>query len=226
MKISERNASVELRQKGWALKKIAEHLGVSRGSVSYWVRGIVVPPISGDELRQKRFLGDEKRRTTIFEKTTALLRDIEQDCLKEVKAVSKRDLFIAGIMLYAGEGAKHKAPHSQRVEFTNADISITQIFVRFLVECCSVQKEDIRLRLFLYEDMNEEAAKRFWADNLRIPLSQFVPVQTKKRVGGLPSRKAQNGTMHVLVYNKRLFQRIVGWTKAFHGTLSGCGLIG
>lgn len=226
MKLREKNEAIDLRKRGMSLKGIARELNVSRGSVSYWIRGVVLPPTSETELKKRRIISDEKRRTTVFNKTAYKLRILEQNCVSSMGPISQRDLFVAGLMLYAGEGAKHRAPHSQRVEFTNADPFISQIFVQFLLKCCSVERRDIRLRLFLYEDMDENAAKQFWGRSLELPLGQFSKTLIKKRIGGLPSRKAEYGTIHVLVYNKALFQKIMGWIKAFHQVLSGCGSIG
>lgn len=39
-KVEERRRARELRAQSWALQQIADELGVSKGSVSLWVRGI------------------------------------------------------------------------------------------------------------------------------------------------------------------------------------------
>jgi transcriptional regulator with XRE-family HTH domain len=44
VKTHEQRLARELRAQGWSIKEIERHLGVSRSSVSLWVRDVVLGP--------------------------------------------------------------------------------------------------------------------------------------------------------------------------------------
>ena len=55
MKNEKREKAIELRVAGWAIPKIAEHLAVSKGSVSTWVRAVPKPEkFTADYRRMKK----------------------------------------------------------------------------------------------------------------------------------------------------------------------------
>lgn len=226
MKLEKKIQAIALRKNGLSFKQIAQQINVSLGSVSYWLRDIVLSDAARRKLDQRKILGYERQRVARLNNSKQKLENLYVKCNEELGGVSDRDLFVAGIMLYAGEGTKNRPPRSQRVEFTNADFRLVTIFIRFLMKCCNTPKEAIHLRLFLNKDMDEYATKQIWSDLSGIPLRQFSRVQFKPNLNGRYGKKAIYGTMHVEVYNKRLFQQITGWIKAFHNVITGCGSSG
>jgi hypothetical protein len=100
-KLAEQARARELRARSWRIADIAAELGVAKSSVSLWVRDVVLEP-------QPRRRSAARRR-----KPNALARrkQDEIDRLREegrrwIVTLSEREFLVAGVALYAGEGAK------------------------------------------------------------------------------------------------------------------------
>ena len=92
----------------------------------------------------------------------------------EYKHYKKDSLFIAGIMLYVGEGDN---THRRLIRVANARIDVHKVFLRFAVEYLGVPKNKIHFWILLYPDLNEEKCMRRWSKELSIPFHQFYKNQ-------------------------------------------------
>src|SRR3989338_2189855 len=108
MKLEERTKARELRYQGFSLKQIASTLNVSKGSVRAWVRDIELSDDILANFKTKMRLGREKSRITRLSNIAIRSKELYSKCKDEILPFSNRDLWIAGIMLYAGEGYKCK----------------------------------------------------------------------------------------------------------------------
>ncbi len=88
---------------------------------------------------------------------------------EDIDRLSKRDLFIAGLYLYWGEGTK-SAPG--KVSVANTDPDVVKAFMDWL-HMMKLPHNRIRARLHLYEDMNVREETVFWSRYLHLPISQF-----------------------------------------------------
>jgi len=219
MKLEERNKALQLRHQGFSIKQIADNLNVSKGSVSAWVREISLPPELLESIENRKILGRELSRLTRLSNIAQAHKEISAQCKEEVLPFSKRDLWIAGLMIYAGEGNKTLRVSNQHVEVTNSDHSILRLFINFLIKICGVSKDKIRIRLMLYEDIKIEEAEEYWAQALCVPLNQFQKPFIKLSYKELPHRhlrRAEYGTAHIIVYDIRLYRKIIGWLQAIY----------
>ena len=122
-------------------------------------------------------------------------------------------------MLYAGEGYKSSKVSGRRVEIANSNPEILRIFINFLTKICFVPREKIRVRLMLYEDINQEEAKQFWSHELRVDLKQFANPFIKLSYKDLPFRhlrRSKYGTAHVNLYDTKIYKKIISWIKAIY----------
>lgn len=219
MKLAEKNKAIELRQGGLSLKQIAENLEVSKGSVSSWVRDIVIPKEVLSNINERRRLGREQSRATRLANIAKSEAEIDAACKEEILPLSDRDLWIAGLMLYAGEGYKSSKVSGRRVEIANSNPEILRIFINFLIKLCFVPRGKIRIRLMLYKDINQEEAKQFWSRELGVDLNQFSKPFIKtsyKDVLFRHLRRSKYGTAHVNLYDTKVYKKIIGWIKAIY----------
>ncbi len=126
----------ELREQGLDYKAIAAELGVSKSSVSLWVRDLPRPDRLSDAEIQKR----HKAAMATYWTRSAPCRgrrraNAHQGGRPErtVGPLTERDILIGGGVAYWCEGAKNK-PHrrSDRVIFINSDPDLIRFFLRFL----------------------------------------------------------------------------------------------
>jgi len=80
--------------------------------------------------------------------------------------------FIAGIALYAAEGDKT----DRRVGFSNLDPNLVKFMMGWFIEFAHTPLDRMRGGLYLHEDLDETASKKFWSNLTRIPLNQFHKV--------------------------------------------------
>ena len=83
--------------------------------------------------------------------------------------MSDREFLIVGAALYAGEGFKRDA----QAGMANTDPRLLALFVTWLRRHFEVDEVRLRVRLYLHEGLDLEAAEHFWSELLRIPRSQF-----------------------------------------------------
>ena len=101
-------------------------------------------------------------------------KELLQKAILKVGNLSNRDLFIAGIALYWGEGFKNK--HEHRLGFCNSDPEMIKFYIKWLEKCFGVKKDSIVARLTLnasYKDKTEEI-EDYWLKITKLPKNQFT----------------------------------------------------
>ena len=116
----------------------------------------------------------------------------------------QRELLVAGIMLYFGEGAKT----GTTVDFTNSDLLMLKIFLRFLREICGINEKRLRLYLYCFTDQSPNKLISFWSRNLRVSRGHFTRPYVR-RVVKTNQRVMKNGVLHIRYSDKRLLQKIL-----------------
>jgi hypothetical protein len=160
-KVVEQGRAVDLRVLGWTVPEIAAELGVSRSSVSLWVRDVPYAPRRGRPPRTAPNVL-QRRKAEEIERLAAEGR-------ARIGALSDRDLLIAGTALYAGEGFK-----TRQVGMANTDPRILALFVTWLRRFFEVDEARLKCALYLHEGLDLEAATSFWSDLLDIPADRFL----------------------------------------------------
>ncbi|MDD5418044.1 MAG: hypothetical protein PHW96_04140 [Candidatus Nanoarchaeia archaeon] len=110
-------------------------------------------------------------------------------------------------MLYWCEGDKYTSPNRYKVAITTTDVKMQKLFVDWLKEYYLIDKNQIKLRLHIWEDINEEKAKEYWANELNIPLENFTKSWVKEKKGNKKVHK--NGLCRASIDNKELFNKIM-----------------
>lgn len=96
--------------------------------------------------------------------------------------MTKRELMIAGAMLYVGEGTKlrrnKRYPNSfyYAIEFTNSRPDVIALFAKFMREALLIKQDRMRGQLFIYPDHDEDKLKIYWSKVSGIPLTSFQQV--------------------------------------------------
>ena len=168
--------ALALRRVGTSVKDIARELGVSRGSVSVWIRDVVLTPLQNKKLNEQRINAGHKGRMLGAQmnkrKKQERIALAEREASNAIKKLPKNDLFLIGLGLYWGEGVKASQSSTAVI---NSDPRIIKLMIRWFIECWGLGKERFQPRVFISDTHvdREEIVLKFWSKELGIPRSQF-----------------------------------------------------
>ena len=162
-KVEEQEAARDLRRAGWTVPDIARKLAVARSSVSSWVRDIPLP-----EAHSRRIRADRPNR--LRDEKNAEIDRLLADGRHRIGSLTEREFLVAGAALYAGEGSKTDG----QVHFTNSDPRLIVFFCAWLRAHFSVDESRLRVRIYLHEGLDLDAAVAFWSQLIGVPVTQFV----------------------------------------------------
>jgi hypothetical protein len=162
-KVREQQRARELRAQAWTLNEIARELGVSKSSVSLWVRDVEFTPTP----RHRGHAGVKPHPLHV--RKLAEIERCRQEAEQRIGRLSEREFLVLGLALYAGEGGKRPGG----VKFANSDPRMILAFVTWLRRFFDVDEQRLRVKLYLHEDLDLATAIEFWSALTGIPDSQF-----------------------------------------------------
>jgi hypothetical protein len=162
-KLPERAQARRLRATGLPLADIAARLGVSKSSVSLWVRDVAVDP------RPRSTRGRSRAPNALQRRKQAEIAHLLDEGRDRVGQLSEREFLVAGIALYAGEGSRRDG----EVRFVNSDPRMVAFFCSWLRRFFAIDESRLRVRLYLHEGLDLAAATAHWSEVTGIPESQF-----------------------------------------------------
>jgi transcriptional regulator with XRE-family HTH domain len=206
-KVPQQQRACELRAEAWTLQEIATELGVSKSSVSLWVRDVEFTP---NPRRRTR----EPRPSSLHVQKLAEIERLDAEGVETIGQLTEREFMILGTALYIGEGFKR----DHQVGMANTDPRVLRAFVTWLRRCFGIDESRLRVRLYLHEGLDLEDAERYWSELLSIPRAQFRKPyraaadptrRTAKHVYGCPAVTYGDSTLH---------RRVMGLARALSST--------
>ncbi len=160
-KVAERVRARELRADAWTLKEIAEELGVAKSSVSKWVRDVDFEPRPRRKARKRGPNKLERAKAAEIERCRV-------EGIERIGKLSDREFLMAGLGLYAGDGAKR----GNSVHFANSNAGLIRFFCEWFRANFEVDESRLRVTLYLHADLDLNAAEEHWSTVTGIPRSQ------------------------------------------------------
>ena len=209
----------ELREQGLDYDDIAASLGVSKSSVSLWVRDMPRPErLSYEECRKRSAEGAQRYWAAERPLREARREAVRAAAAAEIGPLTEREILIAGAIAYWCEGAKTKARRRQdRVVFVNSDPALIKFFLRFL-DTVGIAREDLTYRVHIHETADVLGAEQFWQRVTQADPRQFRrtvlkthnPRTVRANVGD-----DYHGCLRVEVRRSAdLYRQIEGWTSS------------
>jgi hypothetical protein len=134
---------------------------------------------------------------------------------KESLLSQERELLVAGLMLYYGEGAKNGCT----VDFANSDSRLLKVFLKFLKDICGVDAKRLRFYLYCFSDQDSAALIGFWCSQLGVERNQFTKPYIRSTLNK-GRRTMANGVLHIRYSDKRLLEKILSLGNDLMGDLS------
>lgn len=206
-----------LRKQGLSLDQIRKQTGVAKSTISLWVKNISLSEQQTRTLKENTQNALQKGRIlsqkTKKENRLSIEKQLYTEALNEIGSLSERELLIAGIALFWGEGFKNR--HEHRLGFCNSDPSMIKFYLHWLEKALQIKKKDLVIRLTLNEAYHdkEQEIKEFWSHTTNIPINQFTKTfyqhaQWKREYG----TTSYFGVLRVHVANSsRYLFKMRGW---------------
>ncbi len=212
MKLEDKQRAIVLRKKGYSITTIATMVGVSKSSVSLWVRDVGLSKTALEAVKQRSHTSAviEKRRLTRITNEKKARDAIVASAKLHLTPLTKQELFLVGVALYWGEGSKKKRG---MVEFTNSDPLMIRLMKRFLVEVCDVPQSKFRGHVYLHAHLAPSKAEVYWSGISEIPRSQFHKTSIQKNTRRLQKDTLPFGTFAIVVCDTRLKLLMNGWIQ-------------
>ena len=188
--------------------EILKNVRVSRSTLSFWLRNVVLSDDANKKLLKGRelsryFAAESHKQKRKSDTATAI-----EAGLQEFQGLLKNQLFLAGLCLYWAEGDKHK---QEKVKFTNSDEKMVSLMMKWFREICGVPEEKFRIALHIHNLHIAKNIKRYWSKITGVPEKQFQKIYIKQTTLRHRRNVLYNGTCAIVVNNKALFRRIFGW---------------
>ena len=211
MKKIEKAKAIELRKEGRSEREIASLLGVSKGSVSYWVREVILTDEQKNRLdalsKRQGIVGIVRHSEITLEKRKEYQRrgiEISKICTKE---------YAMGCMLFWAEGNKERTT----VRLVNTDRDMVRFFVDFLKQYFNCEVKDFTIRVDAYLDNGKTSTEieNYWVSELG--LSRECLRKSVFKNGNGTGGKYPNGVCSVSVYSVEIAQTLYGSIQGLLG---------
>lgn len=218
MRSNLREKAIKLRLQNKSYSEIKKRLGVSKSTLSYWLKDL---PLSEEQIKklqkvgwQKSEASRERYRNTMKAKRIIKERKEYQSYLAKFKKLSEESEFAAGLMLYHAEGGK-KVP--SRIALANTDPQLILFFIKWLIKFFNFNKADIRAQLHLYENMNIDKEENFWYNKLEFSKKQFYKSSIRKIKPGSFTYKdsIRHGTCSIYAFGVDKKRQLISAIQAF-----------
>ena len=170
-----KSTAQRMRKTGISLGDISKKLAVTKSTLSFWCKDIVLSEFAIRKIKTKGKVksmrgllkySESKRKERI---TRNILQ--KQEGAKLVGELSNRDILMIGLGLYWGEGYKYE---NGELGFTNSNPYMIRFYFKWL-RLWGVEKDSLIFRLTLNEFFRKEEkkVKFFWINFLNIKNEQF-----------------------------------------------------
>lgn len=151
-----------LKKKGFSTHEIKKKTHVGYGTAYRYAKDVQILPKYKKAWQGKR--GGSLKRSVI-----ALLR-AKKSAKKMIPALSKKEKIILVSALYWGEGSKND------FSISNTDPDLIRVIASILNNTFKIPKENFRVSIRLYEDLDRNKCLNFWSKIIGIKPEKFVSV--------------------------------------------------
>lgn len=191
-KFQEKQEAIQLRKQGYSYSEILKQIPVAKSTLSLWLRSVNLAKRQKQRLTEKKLAaalrGAKKRK----EQRIALVNKIYQEAGRDIKRITKRELWLMGIMLYWAEGSKEKEGYrAVGIQFSNSDAFMIKLFLKWLFDICKIERKRIRFEVYIHDNHKHRIKEIIghWAKYTGFPDSYFPSVYFKR---GNPQTKRTN----------------------------------
>ncbi len=210
-RIQEKQKAIELRKEGNSYSHIRKVLGINKSTLSCWLKEYPLSEAQKKKLRSSRiesYIATRRKKREIF------LEEIYRGQKKILLPLTKKELLVAGLCLYWGEGSKSNI---NELRIANTDPSVIKAGMYWLEKVFLVPHLKFTARLHLYRDMDIKKETQFWSALLRLPLASFKkPYVKDSRLSDITYKNGfGHGTCNVMLYDGKVSKQVFAGLRVF-----------
>jgi hypothetical protein len=228
-KLKEKTRAIELRKQGKTYTEILGTVRVAKSTLGLWLKEAKLSKSENQKFTLAKKLaslrgGHAKKRQRIDRQNKILFT-----AKSDIMAISKRELFLIGVIMYWAEGAKEKADKpGSALEFSNMDSRMILIFLVWLRKVCEIDKNMVIFNIFLHESHmgRAEEVRSYWSKVTGYSVSNFRTIYWKRNK--LRNTKRKNigekyyGVLKIKVRSSSsLVRKIAGWSEGIFEKIVG-----
>ena len=138
-----RRLAIQLRKEGKSYSDIKNILKVSKSALSYWLKDYPLTPKQIATLTSnKKPMQIERFRLTMRAKREKRLQKVYEESSASLLPLTNRELLIAGLFLYLGEGAKQTPG---QIIVSNTDPNIVKFVLNWYTNVLKIPKDRLEL---------------------------------------------------------------------------------
>lgn len=207
----DKDKAIALRKSGKSYNEIQGALGIAKSTLTSWFKNqkwsrtvkSQLTEIARENARKRMIAishAAREKRVIVYEEHRRLARD-------NFKRLRKDELFMAGLMIYWGEG--DNSVKNGIIRVTNTDPFMLKLFRVFLRKYLPDVYIKLKAYLILYPDLNDDVCKKFWARSIGISVDRFV--KSQYIVGHHPTKRLSYGVCTVVAINRAQKEIILEW---------------
>ncbi|MBI2674237.1 MAG: hypothetical protein HYX22_00665 [Candidatus Yanofskybacteria bacterium] len=150
------NIAIEMRKRGSSYFEIGNRIHIPKSTLSYWLKNIKLTPEQTQKLNDKRTEIAKANALKKISKTSRMIEEIRNSSSQDVKEISKKELWLMGVVLYWKNG--NKSNLKKGVHFSSSNPDMIKLFLKWLREIGGIQDEEIKFEIF--------APKKFFTEDI------------------------------------------------------------
>ena len=160
----------KLRKKGFSYSEIQKQLVVPKSTIASWVHRLKLSEEQKAKLIERRLAVGQKNIIRRSQAIKKYIVDLKNSSAKKVKQLSRRELWLLGIMLYWSRDTKDKSDNELKkgVQFSSSNPSLIQLFIKWLKEIGGITMNELLFDIFIKNNNNENDVKEYWSKKIGI----------------------------------------------------------
>lgn len=203
--------AIVLRKRSFSIRQIEKKFGIPRSTLSGWFKKVQLTKCQQDSLFKKWQYALTKAREKASEwhrqEKQKRLQRAKREAIMVVDNLNLQDvavLELAIAMLYFGEGTKKVLG----VRMSNSNPQLLKMFITLLVWIYKIDINKIKCGINLRADQKPIAIKKFWSQQLSLPLKNFTYVFVDKRSAASKTYPDYKGVCMVRYGNVAIKRRL------------------
>lgn len=175
----DKDRAIQLRREGKSYREIVALTGIPKSTLFEWFHSL------GWSVKLKKKLSRTERGNArarmialtdrMREERMLLYTAYRNEAKNSFERYFRTPVFVAGLMLYWGEG--DGKIENGNIRIANSDPMILRFFLGFISVYLSEIRSKVKMQLILYPDLDDIMCRKFWSRNVGVPLDKFIKTQ-------------------------------------------------